>query len=157
MAAPAIGLELTPSPAIPTLIAVTGTFALVAIGYHAGGFRWPGASMRIFGGTAAGVAFSGLVIRAAAVKSGVPNQLLLNPLLRAYGKYSYSLYVYHPFFMGQFGILAMKLSARSGKPEWHLPIAIVCAVASNVVIFAVSHLSYRYLESPILRLKERFR
>jgi peptidoglycan/LPS O-acetylase OafA/YrhL len=73
------------------------------------------------------------------------------------GKISYGLYVY-----SQIAIFTVKLALFRGAfglespghpPAWSLPTYIMLAFGLNVVLAAVS---YRLLEAPFLRLKERF-
>ena len=68
------------------------------------------------------------------------------------GKISYGLYVFH--------LLAIRIAVRGEAPlQRFLPSPLV-QLALAIVAFAISllmaHLSYRYFESPFLRLKRRF-
>lgn len=74
------------------------------------------------------------------------------------GKISYGLYVYNPIaktagylFLYRFGL---KASARAGWPEWTAWLAFVLFVF--VLNVAMAAASYRWLESPFLRFKEKF-
>ncbi|MEQ9507124.1 MAG: acyltransferase [Hyphomonas sp.] len=74
------------------------------------------------------------------------------PFMRWFGKYSYGLYVWHPIV--NMILLHSPLTERFGEiTAWK-------AVALLVVAFTVSVLtalaSYKFLESPLLRLKSRF-
>jgi peptidoglycan/LPS O-acetylase OafA/YrhL len=74
------------------------------------------------------------------------------------GKISYGLYVYDliAIFIGRLLLFrgALGTLVSPGNPPWTaLPIYLVLAFGLNVALAAVS---YRFLESPFLRLKERF-
>lgn len=74
------------------------------------------------------------------------------PFMRWFGKYSYGLYVFHPII--NMIILHSPLTERFGE------ITPAKALLLLVLAFAVSLLtalaSYKFLESPLLRLKSRF-
>jgi len=64
------------------------------------------------------------------------------------GKISYGLYVFHVLGLKVGGSLVVRL---------RLPLVEVCApVASLLITVLLAGLSYRFLETPFLRLKERF-
>ena len=74
--------------------------------------------------------------------------LLEQPWLRYLGKISYGLYVYHPPLV----VLVLSLMARF-KPlhfAWAYPLVFLLTMA-------VAGISYRFLESPILKLRTRYR
>lgn len=77
--------------------------------------------------------------------SGAPPRLF-PPFLVYLGKISYGLYVYHMGVMMLLAHIAPKFP-HDYFVRWVLVLALTIAMAS---------LSYRYLESPFLRLKERF-
>jgi peptidoglycan/LPS O-acetylase OafA/YrhL len=80
---------------------------------------------------------------------GAVDQLkaLGSPTLTYLGRISYGLYVYH---------LAGLLIARSLLPGEDLGESALHAVIALAITIVVSAISYRWLESPFLRLKERF-
>jgi peptidoglycan/LPS O-acetylase OafA/YrhL len=77
---------------------------------------------------------------------------LRHPLLTTVGKYSYGMYVYH-VLLGSLiwsGLKHFQRAVPLGALRWcYVPIA-------GVSVFAVAWMSYRYLESPFLRLKGQF-
>ena len=77
---------------------------------------------------------------------------LRHPLLTTVGKYSYGMYVYH-VLLGSLiwsGLKHFQSVVPFGALRWgYVPIA-------GVSVFAVAWMSYRYLESPFLRLKGQF-
>jgi len=84
--------------------------------------------------------------------AGVRNRSIRHPSLLYLGKISYGLYVVHLF-----GWLCAVHLLRQ-KPFQHstLAIALEIAAAGLLVTIALAALSYRWLESPFLRLKERY-
>lgn len=71
--------------------------------------------------------------------------------LRFLGKYSYGLYVYHPFVFERSNALLERLGFGP-QPSWSLPVFAVGVVAT----IGVAWLSWQIIESPFLRLKDRF-
>jgi peptidoglycan/LPS O-acetylase OafA/YrhL len=65
------------------------------------------------------------------------------------GKISYGLYVYHPIALG---LLSALLGQRLLRLPWH----VVLVVSGFVATVFLAAASYRWLETPFLRLKERF-
>jgi peptidoglycan/LPS O-acetylase OafA/YrhL len=70
-----------------------------------------------------------------------------NPVLVRLGVVSYGLYVYHEFFLNRFNQI-LPSTHRWGFVLWWL-LALSCTVITALA-------SYRWLESPFLRLKKRF-
>ena len=68
------------------------------------------------------------------------------------GKISYGIYVIHPLLI--FGLSALYRNASIQLPETIATILIYCIV--TVVIILVAWLSYKFFESPFLRIKNRF-
>ncbi|MFV3073809.1 acyltransferase family protein [Niveispirillum fermenti] len=83
---------------------------------------------------------------------------LAPPWLTYWGRVSYGLYLFHSLVMyltfglllGWFGTPAL-LSGEPGGPALWAGTAL-----SLLVLFTLAHLSYRYFESPFLRLKQRY-
>ena len=74
--------------------------------------------------------------------------------LRAFGKYSYAIYVFHlPVFLVVRSAF-QRIGAISG---WPVPLSFLAEVGvSWSAVFAAAWLSWRYFEAPILKLKGRF-
>jgi peptidoglycan/LPS O-acetylase OafA/YrhL len=78
---------------------------------------------------------------------GIQGAWIRNKWLVYLGKISYGLYVFHE--------LALKVANVAVKPEGMLRLTIWIALGLGITI-ALAALSYRYLETPFLRMKERF-
>jgi peptidoglycan/LPS O-acetylase OafA/YrhL len=91
----------------------------------------------------------------AAPKSGV-HRVLAHPVLRAFGRYSYGLYVLHFPIMGL--LHARKLAPDAIAPILgsHLLPQLGFTAVSVAVSFAVAFASWHLFENPILSLKSHF-
>ena len=102
-------------------------------------------------GDAIVLAFSTLwlgVIGLVVIHSGHPRLAVLRrPRLRRLGTISYGLYLYHFLVLVISGDVYFRLGLR-GQPLWRAPTIGAC--------FVVAALSWRYVERPILGLKDRF-
>lgn len=137
-------------------MAAIGLVVFAAIGVMAGSFSWEEKAIQTMGASIAAVAFAGLVLYAALRRAGTIHDWLVNPLLRAYGKYSYGMYVYHMIILVHCGWLGGWVSARAPN-MLAIPISITVVVLGNVLVFYVSSFSYQRFEKPILSYKDRFR
>jgi peptidoglycan/LPS O-acetylase OafA/YrhL len=101
------------------------------------------------------VEFSAIVVACAAaifLAAQYNPRFLRHPLLTAVGKYSYGMYVYHV-------LLASLLWSWLKHYQGTVPLAALkwtFVPVAAITIFAAAWLSYRYFESPFLRLKEKF-
>jgi peptidoglycan/LPS O-acetylase OafA/YrhL len=83
------------------------------------------------------------------------HRLLTSPLLRAAGKYSYGMYVYHLFlFEAIRSLLRRTLPATNGELKLLPAIAVLCL--SVFLVGLVARLSYDHFEARFLRLKRFF-
>ena len=103
--------------------------------------RFVDPAMLTVGFTALDWAFAGLVLTGATARSAI----LESAPLRAAGRYSYGLYVYHPLVMWWIVRHAQWLERNE------LRFVVGAAVGSA----AVAWLSYHLFEGPILRLRDR--
>jgi peptidoglycan/LPS O-acetylase OafA/YrhL len=82
----------------------------------------------------------------AALGARLPSRSVLVGFLTYLGRISYGLYVFHLLFIDAFGVAAA-----------HAPLArLARTCAALAVTIAVAACSYRFLEQPFLRLKNRF-
>jgi peptidoglycan/LPS O-acetylase OafA/YrhL len=92
--------------------------------------------------------FAGVV--ACAVTGAVAGRLLASPLLKYVGQVSYGGYVYHPLGIGV-GMLAAGLAARYGPLSGHLMTDLVTFLVAWPLTIAIAALSYRFVETPIMK------
>jgi peptidoglycan/LPS O-acetylase OafA/YrhL len=83
------------------------------------------------------------------IEKGARTTLLENPVMSFLGKISYGIYVYHPLVIALLGIAL----AKSARTLPNMPVALACVASLTIV---VSWLSYRFIEQPFLRRKQRF-
>ncbi len=78
-------------------------------------------------------------------------RLCVHSWLRALGQRSYGFYIYHFLFYSAFSYLAVLVCGHHrARAVW------ATAAIAMVGSLAISWVSYRYFEAPILKLKERF-
>lgn len=141
------GMPLKTWQSVSILVAGAAVLLLdnVARGVHVigpGGFYW---SIALVGyatlccGAVAVVVFSG-----GKIVTTVKQFLTLKPL-RYIGKISYGLYLYHLFILFLLNIAPYQTES-TGTSFWRLAAAVI-------LTFGVAHLSYQYIELPLLGLK----
>lgn len=103
------------------------------------------------------LASTGLIALAIGTRPGSRAQrLLAHPVLVFYGVISYGLYVFHPpilIVLARFGLTVNLVPTVGGS---QLPGQILVNVVGTAVATAAAYVSFRWFESPILRLKSRF-
>ncbi len=72
--------------------------------------------------------------------------------LRTIGKYSYGMYLFHQIARPALPFLIVKLGRLVGSVS---VAAVVCSVGWFVTVFFLAKLSFRFFESPLLRLKDK--
>ncbi len=80
-----------------------------------------------------------------------------NPLagaLRSVGKYSYAMYVFHAPLHLFVGVRVVARLSHGAAPS--IPLALGYAVAATTATYVLAVISFRILEQPFLRLKDRF-
>ena len=125
--------------------------AVLAVSFRADGLDWYGdARLHTYGFTLLAIAACGLL----ATTQGDAPRVLSQPWLRFLGKYSYGLYVLHRLFTA---------SLIHALHHWLLPFLrsdSVSGMAAWVLAWAftlgLTMASFRWFESPFLRLKHRF-
>jgi peptidoglycan/LPS O-acetylase OafA/YrhL len=84
---------------------------------------------------------------------GTPaTKLLKNKVIAYLGKISYGLYMYHFFGLN----VGLFLAESMGLATQSIEFALIILSAGLVVTFAYAEVSYRFIEKPFLKLKERF-
>ena len=130
--------------------AIVSMLALLGIGILDGGFELAAPRM-----TTAGLAFLALLGASMIVLaiSGVRfRHAMQMGWLRWLGGISYGLYVYHVLFLGLYEQAARSLLG----PRSQAVTAIAVAAIGLPCTLLIATLSFRYLESPLLKLKSRF-
>jgi peptidoglycan/LPS O-acetylase OafA/YrhL len=120
--------------------------AISALGYP---LQMPDAYQYIWGYSLLNYFFA--IILQVVAREGTFNAFLERPGMRYLGKISYGLYIYHfpiIWFSGRVRDLIPTISETVAKP-------MIAAIAFIFTLLAAS-LSYRFLEKPMLNLKDRF-
>jgi peptidoglycan/LPS O-acetylase OafA/YrhL len=139
---------------------VNVVLALSAAGFLAiwafnSGPVWSDFPMRTFGASLIGVIYACFVFHAAALQNGTVCRILSSSLLTRCGKYSYAMYVLHSVPYNLTADAMRNLSVET------LPFPVVVAAkylyfpALAGVAFGAAWISWRVLEHPFIRLKER--
>ncbi len=137
------------------LLPLTG--ATIAADFFLEKGLWPGSNfVRSAGLTLFGIFYASLII---ILLTTAPHALLRrvvdNPVLRFFGKYSYGIYIIH----GLLGpLLDRWFPADVLLAKLHSPVLaiLVCVTIKTTISVALALLSWRLLEAPCLRLKDRF-
>jgi peptidoglycan/LPS O-acetylase OafA/YrhL len=117
---------------------------------------WSDLAMRTAGASLIAIVYACVVFRAATLRSGRIHSLLSSRLLRQCGKYSYAMYVLHsaPFHLTADWMHDLSLHGYPG-------LAVTAAKylyfpALTLVAYGAARISWRFLEYPFIRLKDRF-
>lgn len=142
----ALGLKKPPTLSLLKRVALflVCVFAMISVGGIIDVHRVTGA---VVGKPIAAFASAGILVSFL----GVTNHLIRNPVVQYLGKISYGLYVIH-FSVWLCLVHFLNESARSQTLAGRIEMA---ALALAITI-AVASISYKWLETPFLRLKERF-
>jgi peptidoglycan/LPS O-acetylase OafA/YrhL len=133
-------------PGLAVRVALVGFLVTIAVGVTAAYFRpqhW-GFFLTLFGGlpASASIVLAGIVVR----PRSLAGRLLNGRPLRYVGRISYGLYLYHYPVFFYLGLVA---------PEQPQPV-VLYALAIGLS-FACASVSYRFIESPLLKWKDRYR
>lgn len=143
-----------PSRAL-SLVTVLTLAVLIAAGFGGWG-TWEGQYLA-WGLGFLGLGFTSILASVLSVdESQWSRRLLRSPPLVAVGRLSYGLYLYHlvPIVIAHRLDLQPVAHALPGVANW--PYLIVYIVLQSAIVFFIAFLSYRFIEAPLLRLKERF-
>jgi peptidoglycan/LPS O-acetylase OafA/YrhL len=137
---------------VRALLMTSGVLVMFVVSALCNPYRSPNSTLTLFFGYPA--VTLGCVAILLSVLGVKMNQIALTSQIGIYlGKISYGLYVWHLLAL----VLVMKLLARPipfvGDWIYSSTFAALCALG---VTIAISAASYRFLESPFLRLKSRF-
>jgi len=106
-----------------------------------------------------GLGYSALGVLAASIltmnlyPATIASRIFSWKILRFYGRYSYGLYLWHYFFLQQYGALKLWVSHRVGSPRLADAISFLLMFLGSTLIAVAS---YWWIEQPFLRLKHRF-
>ncbi len=84
--------------------------------------------------------------------TGLIHRTMTRPSLRWLGKISYGLYVFHVLFLPVYWGVVRKLAPHAGTSK----LAPLVALIDIVLSLALATLSFRYFETPFLKLRKRF-
>lgn len=116
---------------------------------------WSDLAMRTAGASLIAVIYACIVFRATTMQEGMAHRFLSRPLLRQCGRYSYAMYVLHSVAYNLTSTAVRNLSAQP------LPHLLVLAAkylyfpALAGAAFGAAWISWRVLEYPFIRLKDR--
>lgn len=138
-------------------LAVVATVALVGILVWTGGWEPANPVIPIGGRSLTIFASLGLIGIAIGSRPGsLVSRILANRVLAFYGVVSYGLYVFHPpllLLLRDAGLSVRLLPTIGGS---QLPGQLLVIVVGASLSTAVAYVSYRFFESPFLRLKAHF-
>lgn len=114
-------------------------------------------AIRTVGYTAFAMLYASLVFQAAA-SSGGPGRfagLLRTAFLRTLGKYSYAIYLFH---VPVYHVVRHALERLSNylHSSYNAVFALACVITCSLISYGLARVSWRVLEQPFLRLKDRF-
>ena len=146
-------LALIPLPSLKPA-RVVGVSALVIYG----GLAWCGHSLFFLSGSIQGLGYSALALLFASLlvmclhTGSAVHKICSWRLLCFYGKYSYGIYLWHYLFSRQFGWIESWIQRV-------IPFSFLAAATSFALVLssstAIAMVSYRAIERPFLRLKNR--
>jgi peptidoglycan/LPS O-acetylase OafA/YrhL len=128
-----------------------GAAAFLGAAAHAGTFTDECAEGYLIGLLCMTLCFSGLLVLS--LEPGIVNRLANIRILRWLGGISYGFYVFHVLFMHQYEAIAHALAPNAGNNVIFGLEFLVAAVLTTLLAF----LSFRFFESPFLRLRSRYR
>lgn len=134
--------------------AVIASLCFFGIAAAAGSVSWTTKPIQTVGSLAAALAIAGVIAYCVTTQSGLFIRTMQSRFLTVYGKYSYGMYVYHPivFVLGS----VPELRLLRYKPSLGMFVALPAFFLTQLALFWVARLSWRYFESPILRYKTHF-
>jgi len=138
-------------------LAVAAAVSVAVMAIANGGLDALDRSSYTIGYTLIALAFGGLVLSAITSRQGTnAYHLLTLPVLTSAGRYSYAMYLVHlpiAWLLYQRTDLAADMPTLAGS---HLPGETLFALTALVPTFVLAWLSWRLVETPFLKLKDRF-
>ena len=145
--------ELNPGHALRLLLVLVGMVSWVFAASYCG-IPYEHRTLSISIGYPAIALGSGAFVLATIGAKSLRKKSALVGLMVYLGRISYGLYVYNTIACSAAALFVLKvLMSGSGKSAMSLTLYVLLAFALNVALAAAS---YRWLEAPFLRLKERF-
>ena len=139
---------------------LAGTVAigvLIAIALHDRGLRYSSPLVRTSGYTLLALGFASLLER---VLAAAPRSALARTLgsgtLRSIGRYSYSIYLFHPLLLLAFDTLILDRNLLPVIAGSRLPALVVYGVAFTAVMWVIGFTTWWTFERHFLRLKRHF-
>ncbi len=130
---------------------------LVACAVITSGFARNSAVSQTIGYTLLALAFAALIAGAVgdhlSGARGVTGRFFAHPVLRAFGKYSYGMYVFHPLLNK---LVGLPLLVRLGHSRPSVPVGLAYVAAVTGVSFAAAFVSFHAFEEHFLHLKRFF-
>jgi peptidoglycan/LPS O-acetylase OafA/YrhL len=137
-------------------VAIIAAIAAAAIAAANGGLHALDRPVYTVGYTLVALAFGGFMLQAIrALPASTTYRWLTTPVLTSAGRYSYMMYLVHlpiAWLLLQRADIASDVPTLAGS---HLPGEALFALIAFVPTFAIAWLSWRVLETPFLRLKDR--
>ena len=139
------------------LAGTVATALVVAIALHDRGLRYSSPLVRTAGYTLLAVGFASLIER---VLHAQPGSLLARPLgsraLQSIGRYSYSIYLFHPPVLLAFDTLILNRGDLPVIAGSRLPALAIYGVVFSTVMWAIGFTTWSLFERHFLALKRRF-
>ena len=133
--------------AIPIFLLATFAFIAIAMGCHSASRSQP--AIAVWGYSLTAIAYGALLT----MGLGLLSKILSWSILRAFGRYSYGLYLYHFPLTALLEHMKPFISAHIGSFALGSILYVGLCLAIN---FSIAALSFHLIELPILRLKSRF-
>ena len=128
-----------------------------AIALHDRGLRYSSPLVRTAGYTLLALGFAALIERALRAAPGsAPGRTLGSPLLRSLGRYSYSIYLFHPPVLLAFDTLILNRADLPVIAGSRLPGFVLYSVAFTAVMWGIGFTTWWTFERHFLRLKRHF-
>ena len=143
-------------PRLRTLMPWAGAGSVIVIALltlRHGHYQFSMWDVQAAGYTANALGGAALIICALTGRPRALSAALRNPILRSFGKYSYCLYIVHPFVSHALELRQLGPRVTSGGG---VPTGVIFIIAVTALSYAISWVSWKVFEAPILSLKRYF-